>query len=280
MRPALALALAAALAVALSPSEARAGPWTRSLGHAYVKLGSNLFIADEFVDIDNQVSSASFFGATTSVYAELGIWERLHLQLALPHVVFTNTFPAGRSFLTAGGGDARVGLQWTSPLDLLPHALRLEAKIPLYDAAGPLELSRALREQFPLRGDGQLDLSLWLSLGGSLPGLPVYVFGELGHQLRTELFVGEGLPRSFLDTFLYTFEVGVTVCERVVVAVFSQGFLPYGDDEVTRGFVDLSAKLYAPVWRGLALEASAGFIPWATNASRGLSLGFGVSYNL
>lgn len=274
------LHVALALLCTLAPSAALAGPWTRSLGHAYVKLGSNLFIADEFVDLDNQVSSADFFGATTAIYAEVGLWERLHLQLLVPHVVFTNSFPGGTSFLTAGGGDARLGLQWTSPLELLPHALRLEAKIPLYDAAGPLELSRALREQFPLRGDGQLDLSLWLSVGGALPGLPVYVFGELGHQFRTELFVGEGLPRAFLDTFLYAFELGVTVYERVVVALTSQGFLPYGDDEVTRGFVDLGAKVYAPIWEGLALEASAGFIPWAVSASRGLSLGFGVSYNL
>lgn len=271
---------ALALLLTLLPSAAKAGPWTRSLGHAYVKLGSNLFLADEFVDLDNQVSSADFFGATTSVYAEIGVWERLHVQLLLPHVVFQNGFDDGTRFLTAGGGDARLALQWTSPLDFLPHALRLEAKVPLYDAAGPLELSRALREQFPLRGDGQLDLALWLSLGGSLPGLPIYVFGEIGHQLRTELFVGEGLPRSFLDTFLYAVEVGVTVYERVVVAVFSQGYLPYGDDEVTRGFVDLNAKLYAPIWQGLALEASVGFIPWAVSASRGLSLGFGVSYNL
>lgn len=264
----------------LLPSAAWAGPWTRDLGHAYVKVGSNFFVANEFVDLDNQVTSADFLGTTTSLYAEIGVWERLHLQLLMPHVVFRNAFPSGDGFLTAGGGDARIALQYTSPLRLLNHALRFETKLPLYDAAGPVELPRAVREQFPLRGDGQLDFTLWLSLGGSIPDLPIYVFGELGHQFRTEVFMGEGLPRSFLDTFVYAVEVGVTVYDRIIVALFSQGFLPYGADEVTRGFVDLNAKVYAPVWEGLALEGSFGFIPWAVSASRGLSFGFGVSYNL
>jgi hypothetical protein len=265
----------------LSSSSASAGPWTRDVGHAYVKLGSNLFLADEFVDINNQVQQgASFFGATTSVYGEVGIWKKLHLQFFLPHAVFRNTYDSGDQYLSAGGGDARVALQWTSPLEIFAHAIRLEMKVPLYDAADPEDVPPAVRAQFPLRGDGQLDVTLWLSAGGGLPGIPIYIYGEIGHQFRTEAFIGTGLNRAFSDTFVYVAEVGWTFYRQMVLAAFSQGFIPYQSDEFTRAFVDVNAKIYAPVWKGLALEANVGFIPWARAASKGLSVGFGVSYNL
>lgn len=274
-RLAAALAWSSLMAVA---STAHAGPWTKSLGHAYVKLSEGFFLSDSFVDPQGQLQQGTdFLGTTTAVYAEVGVYQNLHVQLWLPHVVFRNAFDNGDRFLTAGGGDANLGLQWSPALLPFAHAIRADFKIPLYDIANPRGPERP---RFPQRGDGQVDATVWLSAGDSIPGTPVYAFAEIGHRFRTEAFMGEGAERSYADSLAFAAQVGVTPLSPFIVAANVSGTVPYVSDDLTKGYLTLGGSIYAPVYEGLALEANLDTIAWARNSSAGLSFGFGVSYAL
>lgn len=260
----------------LAPSLAWAGPWTRDAGHAYVKLSESLYTADAFQDASGKVvGGVTYTGWTSAIYAEAGVAKGLHLQLFLPHSVASNDF-GGVTFRSARLGDARVAAQWSLPWLDFPQAVRAEVKLPLYDAAEP---GGAQGASFPLIGDGQVDGRLWLSAGGSLPGLPVYGFLELGYEHRTEWAVGEGLDRSFADGALAFAQVGATVWAGVVLTANAQAVLPLEKDASTKGYATVGPGLYAPVGGGLALEAGADFTPWARNSARGTQVSLGVSWS-
>lgn len=261
------------------PATAQAGPWTKSFGQAYLKVWEGAYLADGFVGRDGRFQpGADHLSLTTAAYGELGLADHLQAQAFLPYVVGRNTFDSGNRFLAAGAGDLLLAVQWDPQLLPIPAALRLEGKIPLYDVARPKGYAAA---QFPLRGDGQVDLTWWLSAGHTLRDLPLYGYLELGYRLRTELYVGEGAPsRNFADTVVAQAQVGLTPLGRLVVAG-NVGFVaPLADDAYTKGYLSLGLSLYAPVFEGLAVEANLDVLTLATNAANGLSLGLGVSYAL
>lgn len=256
---------------------AEAGPWTRSLGQAYVKLGEGWFFADEFVDASGQVQKgAAYLGQTTSVYGEVGLAEGLHLQFYVPHTIGTNELDGVGRFRSARVGDVTAGLQYSTPWLSLPHAARAEIKVPFYDASEPGGLQG---DNFPLVGDGQLDYTLWLSIGDSIPGTPLYALAEVGHRFRTETFIGEGLDRAFGDSFVAFGQVGVTVFSDIIVMANLQALRPYEEDAVTKGYVTLGPGLYAPVGGGLAFEAGYDATLWARNSANGQAVTVGLSYS-
>ena len=54
--------------------------------------------------------------------------------------------------------------------------------------------------------------------------------------------------------------------------------MPYGDDEVTKGYLTVGPALYWPVGDGgFAIEAGYDPIVWAVNSAEGYSVSLGIS---
>lgn len=260
------------------PPPAEAGPWTRDRGGVYAKLSSGVFIASTYVDPAGQtVDGVEYVGLTNALYAEVGVGPKLQLQVYLPHVIAENRYAdTGDRYLSFGGGDAKLGAQWSPPLPF-PAALRVDVKVPTYDVAEPGDVGEATL--FPALGDGQLDVDLWLSAGGSLDGLPLYGFVEVGHRVRTAQYIGEGDDIAYGDSFVAYGQLGYTVVGSVIVALNAQAVLPYEDDGVTKGYASVGPSVYAPVGGGFALEAYYDANVWARTSSRGQTVIAGVSFN-
>ncbi len=261
----------------MAAATAQAGPWTQNQGRFYLKVDQGFFVADSYVDASGQViKGTEYLGATTSLYAEVGIWKGLHLVTYLPYTFARNTFDDGGRFLNAGVGDAQLGVQYSPPIRTAAKtALKVEFKIPLYKVAG---IEGPLATQFPAFGDGQLDVTFWLSAGYSLPRKPLYFLAEAGYRHRTEVTVGGGDARRFGDGFVWLTQVGYTIKKRVGISLTFAGIVPFREDAWTKGYLTLGPALYIPVWRGLALEARFDPILWARNSSLGFGFGFGLSY--
>ena len=256
-------------------STSHAGPWSRSGGELYVKAGEGFFLADTYVDSSGTVREGTeYLGASTFAYFEVGLAPKLQIQGYLPFTVAQNTFADGVRYRQSGGGDALIGVQWSPPIPLT-SAIRLDFKIPMYDVGG---LEGPLASRFPAFGDGQLDITGWLSIGGSIPKTPVWVFAEAGHRFRTEGYIGEGDDREFLDSFVFGGQVGVNIHDRVFVAFSVSGVTPYKSDEVTKAYLVLGPGAGVMLGKGFAIEASFDPIIWSRNSSRGIGFGFGVSY--
>ena len=189
-------------------------------------------------------------------------------------LLVANVRPNGNAYLSAGGGDAKLAAQWSSPWLDWPHAARLEAKVPLYTPEQPPGQEGFF---FPAPGDGQLDVTVWLGAGGSAGA--VFGFAEVGHVFRTEVFFGDDPGRNYADGVAWLGQLGYDLF-GVVLAVNVQGVAPYEADETTRGTLDLGPSVYARVGGGLALEARYASTLWARNASSGHAAGVGVSYDL
>ncbi len=255
---------------------AAAGPWTKSPGEIYLKVGEGLFLSDSYRDSNGDVvqGDIGYLGATTSLYFEVGIWRGIHVWGYLPYLIAINNFhKEGHRTLNAGGGDALLGLQYTPPLPLpFPAALKLELKLPFYDVGGTPPL-------FPAPGDGQLDVTFWLSVGGSLHPTPLYFFGELGYRHRSEAFIGDGGTAEFHDGVAFFVSMGYAFGGRYILALNSGGILPFEASQSTKGYVTLGPALYLPITKGLAAEAS--FDPMIytnKNTAPGLGFSLGLSF--
>lgn len=270
--------------VLLVPASARAGPWSKDPGHWYFKLGQSLFTADGFRDAEGRFNTeSSYLGLNTFAYGEVGLVEGLQTQFYLPFTIGINSFDedstlrlstrcengllvndtSRRSF-----GDASAGLQYSPKLMTMPHALRADVKLPLYDLADP---RGACRDLFPQPGDGQLDITLWLSLGDSFHPRPFYLYGELGHRFRTEVFIGEATPQQYGDTFVFFGQAGWEFTRGAFLQLNLQLSLPYVDDSTTKGSVVLGPALFVPLEAGFAVETEVQFTPWASNSAEGVA---------
>jgi hypothetical protein len=261
---------------------AAAGPWTKNMGEFYVKAGEGFFLANSFRDAAGGLRpGVDYLSATTSLYFEVGVYNGLHVWGYLPYVVADNTFADSTRWRRASGGDAKVGLQYTPRFFALPFpaAMKLELKVPLYNANG-VGVGGRYDTYFPAPGDGQLDVTFWLSAGGSLGSFPLFFFAEVGYQLRTEAFVGAGdFDAEFGDGFAFYAQVGYTLFDSAVLAVNSGGVIPFDAGSYTKGYVTLGPSIYVPIWKGLAAEAS--FNPMIytnTNAAPGIGFSLGLSF--
>ena len=271
--------MVAACLVFQAAKPASAGPWSKDLGQFYAKVGQDFFWADSFRDSSGKlVKGTNYLGSTTSFYGEVGLSRGFHLQAYLPYMVGRNSFDDGGSFSRGSGGDAIFALQfkpiWPLPF---PVALRLEVKVPLYDVAG---VDSPLAEQFPAPGDGQLDFSYWLSLGGSIDSLGIYLFAELGYIQRTEVFVGKGIEGdiTFRDGVGFRAQAAYILFNRLHLGLTVNGVIAAASDETTKSTISVGPLIYCRLWEGLAVEASFSPAVYAKNSAMGMSAGLGLSY--
>ncbi len=267
--------------------QAQAGPWSQAPGHFYVKASQNFLFGRESIGPTGEVSGGDFFGASTQLYGEIGIFYGLQAQFFIPYSVFRVTRSPQEFYQLDSFVDSTVGLQWTPPFLQqaigFPIALRFDAKIPMYDQK-PFTQDPATKDtftRFPIIGEGQLDFTLWLSAGGSIPRTDLYLFAEVGYRFRSEVFVDQriaALGLDFLDSFVFQFQAGYNLFRRVLIMLNTSGVIPLGDSPVTKGFVGIGLGLYVPVWRGLAVEFNVDQMLWFKSAPPITSLGLGISY--
>ena len=263
--------VATTLAVVCVAGVARAGPWAKERGAFYLKVGESLFVGGAYRDrAGRTVSGVDYLGATTLAYFELGLGRGMQLIGVFPHVVARNRFDDGSRFLRASGGDAILGAQVTVGAAPFPLAMRVDAKVPLYDTGGA-------DARFPEAGDGQLDLTAWISAGGSLPDWPVYAFAEVGYRARTSVFLGDAGP-DYADTLALFGQAGVTLAECWLVVLNLGGAIALGRDAVTRSFVSLGPAVQWRWAHGLAIEAGVDPVVYANNASAGFGVSVGFSW--
>lgn len=272
------VAMLLASLVLVLPSLASAGPWTKEPGQVYVKASEMLFRSDTFVAANGErVSGTDYLALTSAVYLEAGLTKKLHFQAFMPWSFTRNEFTEiDTRYANVGLGDTILGLQITPYKLNLPYALRLETKIPLYDVAG-IEGPEA--NMFPALGDGQVDVTGWLSVGGSLYPKPIYFLGEIGYRHRTEIFYGEGSGLEFGNGLTFNAQVGYTFKERVLVAGNAGGVYSFVDDAFTQSFVTLGPTVAVFLPKGFALEAGASPMVWSRNNSPGTTYSIGVSYS-
>jgi hypothetical protein len=261
----------------LVAQSAVAGPWTRSTGEFYVQTGERLFLADSYVDNRGAlVNNVDYVGASTYLYMEAGIASQLQVHGYLPYIVAINSFIDDWRYMRGGLGDGLLGMQW-APFDDILLALRLDAKIPLYDLnnyEGPYTLN------FPALGSGQVDFTWWMSYGGNLPNRPLYIFAELGFRQRTGLYVGEGIdsPPDYGNSIPFNFQMGINRWAHFIPTLNIGGTIPFKDDGVTDGFVTLTEGAYIPLKGGFALVLGIDEIAWARNSALGYGFNLGFAY--
>jgi hypothetical protein len=229
------------------------------------------------------ISGTNYLGSTTSLYFEVGIWKELQVQGYLPYVIGINDQgEGGGKFMRLSGGDALLALQYGLPWpSLFPVAVRMEFKVPLYDVGG---VEGALAGNFPAPGDGQLDVSFYLSAGGSLHNIPLFFFAEVGYRHRTEHYVGTGNvdaagePVPFGDGIPFFAQVGYTFFHRVTLSVNTGGILSFENDGRTKSYVTVGPSLYIPIKWGLAAEAGFDPMVYTLNSAPGYGFTVGLSF--
>ena len=227
----------------LSASPALAGPWTKSTGEFYAKLGEGMYSADAFRTADGElISGTNYFSATTYLYAEYGLLDGLHLQTYIPFLAAQNKF-ANETFSDRGLGDASIAIQY-SPLKLaMPTAFRLEAKIPMYSG----DRSPNTPGGVPGRGDAQLDFTAWLSAGGGFSSIPLYMYADIGYQYRSQLTFSDTPRGPFSDGAVFIAQIGYNFFDRATLAVTSSGLLALKEDNISKSYITLGPSLFIPI---------------------------------
>ncbi len=291
---------AVCLLALLSPRVSEAGPWSRSPGKFYAKLNQGfLFSSDKRKEGD---PANPYFAASTTFYGELGLIYGLQLHLSAPYMFATMSRedPAKQHirYSLNSFGDGMVGLQWTPPFLQkrlgFPMALKINAKIPLYntpttnDPENEPGIPKDLDGSFPYQGDGQIDITIWYSVGGSIPNTPLYAFAELGYRIRTETFLDSrvGLySLNFADTLTFSGQLGWSFYRNMIAMLNLTALYPLIDENATfkdvysRGNVGVGVGLYIPVWKGLALEGNFNYLIPIVNTDSVVSFSVGLSYN-
>lgn len=265
-----ALALFLLSSFLLTPGLAEAGPWTKSTGEYYLKIGESFYRATSFrTGSGIQISGVDYFSATTYLYGEAGVWENLHIQTYIP-LMYSRTAIGGTDQSDFGFGDAKLGLQASPFPTPFPTSIRLEGQIPLY---GP-----PATPQTPARGDQQLDLTLWVSAGGGLSVLPLYFYADLGYMHRTDITFDDTVVPDFSDSFVALAQVGYTIADTLIVALNTSAILPFQEDSVTESYITVGPSIFWPITDRIALEMDGSFTPYSRNSAEGWALGFGISF--
>lgn len=279
---------------ALVPQLAAAGPWTKALGEHYVKVGADLYYTTDYADSrtsndDNEAGVQQFVGTAVNLYGEVGIFPLWPIQLTLsaPLTIGTSTFKdtalIGEGELgKATGvrpGDLRVALQTSILRKGFQLAPSVEVKIPMYGNDSVGKGLGPFREWVPIPGDGQIDITPMLLMGGSLPTdkVPLWVEGGIGYRFRTEAFIGWNTDTVFVDGIPFYASIGAAPGNAWVV-LRVDGYKNIKADEVSREAVTVGPSVGVTLWKGLAVEARIAGDVLAKNAPRGIAAGIGVSW--
>lgn len=285
------LVLASLGAALLAPSLAHAGAWTKGWGEYYTKLGADYYKAARYVDpaTGEEIEGLSFFGHQYSLYGEFGVLPVWPLQVSffVPVTIGTTTFEddmvfqpgeRGRASSTRFG-DAKFSLQAAILKKGFQLSPSFDVKVPLYSNDNVGSKFGIWSEAFPLPGDGQLDFTGWINLGGAIPRTPMFMQGGVGYRHRSDVFVGYDTDLDFVDGIPFTYTLGVNV--GPLLGMFQvDGVKNLRADEITRENLSLGAAMFLTVWRGLALEARFAAEVWANNAAQGISAGVGLSWRM
>jgi len=272
---------------ALFASASRAGPWNKAPGDGYAKLGSATFTSKVGCDDDGVCTPSDPFTLTAETlfaYVELGISERLTFTALVPFVFATNQSSFGVNFHTIGLADLTLGAQ----LGLLQGgpfvvASRFELKLPMYQG-GPSIAGRQSRivdgyprstRYFPALGDGQVDLTAFLSFGLSIPEIDAFIAFEPGYRHRTSVIT---------DAFVAQGTFGLFVLDRHILLlmnaqrVFTMPVVDERTDVLGKAYFAMGPAAMVYVTDGLAIEIGADVLLLGQNAAQGSQLSCGVSY--
>lgn len=269
-------------------SSAWAGAWTRDVGQVYAKAGADWYDAFAFVapGQSQEEAAGKYFGQQYGVYAETGVvpsgW-KAHVSVGLPLVVGSHTTVVrdvvGETNVRATTtrlGDLRAAAQ-VALHPKAPVALNVEVKLPMYRNGTVGDEYENFAEIFPKPGDGQVDVTPMV-FAGAAPWSGT--FGELGlgWRFRTEAFVGWDTDLEFSDGLVFNGKVGHDF-GRVIGVVGTDGTVSPSATDVTRQYVAVGGSALIDVVKDhFAVEPRLGTEVWALNASRGLSLGLGMSW--
>ncbi len=269
-------------------SPAAAGAWTKPQGGGYLKLGSATFSSWFTYDTEGvQKDSAPFLlrAQTLYGYGEVGITDWFTVVGFVPYIFSTNRHESGLSFHTAGLGDAMIGGQTRLlSTEVFTVSSRLELKVPLYRGGPSIEgrqsgtipgLPRST-PFFPALGDGQVDITGFLSAGAGIPVVDGFVTVDVGFRHRTA---------GLTDAVIVQGAGGVFTLGRRVLLMINAVRIesmdkssPFADEVVGKGFTSLGPAMSVFAWRGLALEVGCDFVFMGKNTAGGVQVLGGVSY--
>ena len=213
--------LAALLLSTTITSRAEAGPWTKAPGEGYAKVSTAVYTTSEHMissPTGLQYIDGAYVGSYTGVYTELGILPNLMGLVSLPFVYGMNLGPGDETYTNAGVGDVDFGAQLALPTPFT-SALKVVVKVPFYsNLAAGIEGSP---DYHPYLGEGQVDVTAWLSVGHSFHPKPFYTYLDIGYRHRTEAGPGP-LAIDFRDAFVYLVQGGYASDSWIVTAT-SQG---------------------------------------------------------
>lgn len=279
-------------AVLWGAEPAAAGAWTKPAGGGYFKVGSSTFVSDFAYDDEGLATTSDAFvlrAQTAYAYLEYGLADRLTVVGFVPFVLATNQHVSGVNFHTLGLGDALVGAQFgiVQPGDFpgfpLVFSGRIDLKVPLYQgepsvrglSTAPVEGFPRSTRFFPAIGDGQADLTGWLSASSPLPFIDAFANIDLGYRARTG---------PVTDAALVVVNAGWFVLGRVVLVQLTSQFLytfdvPEGERLILgKGFWALGPSMSVYATDNLAIEVGADAVFLGRNAAGGIQVLAGVSY--
>lgn len=283
--PGLGLSLPHALSLLLLmialPGSAQAGPWVKAPGDGYAKAYSAVYRTGEHqiaTPTGVEFVEGTFIGSYTGIYAEAGVAPRLMLLGTLPGVFAINQDEEGERFTNGGLGDMELGLQYQLTRSV-PIALRAVATLPLY--SNTAIVTPGTPTVRPFLGEGQVDITGWISIGHSLYPRPIYAYVDVGYRHQSD--VGPGpLNIDFKPAFVYMAQVGYAG-ESWLMTLGSQGQVPFSSSAGgNKTFLDVGASLFRRLsgsWWG-GLEGSGDVISrfGASQAPRGQRLTLALSY--
>jgi len=265
---------------------ASAGPWVRDLGHAYVKGGYSRFAASTFVQPDGStVDGTDYLGQTSHLYGEVGLAKGLQAVFNVPFVGSRNII-SDVSYINRWGGDLNAGLEYGRVLGKIPVSLQVLSKLPLYDNSD-LSIYGASASRFPAIGDGQVDLTALLAVGGGVSVGPVrgWLAGEIGYRHRTEWWLGDSSApdRTYLDGVPWSAQVGwsPTLKGRDMGWAFvsANGIQNFQTDTVTQQFVQANVGGALKIAKGFAVEVGYSAIVSARSSAPGSGINGGLSWS-
>jgi len=273
-----------------------AGAWVQEAGGYYAKASFQRFSSRQFVDASNQViplEDARFEGDLLGLYAEVGLGEGVGVVINTPYAASRNVhFDPRVVYANRWLGDVEVGLQYGRRLGAVPVSVSVLTKVPMYDNHDPA-LPMGSSGAFPILGDGQVDLTLWLATGGgfSLGTWRGWGQVEVGYRYRSPWTVFDSAPSGlrFVDGLPWHLQAGLQpVLGGKVRGWWSFdaiGLQNLSRDSRTKQSVQLSTSLAPMLWSAdavpwlgaLHLEGGAAWIPVARNSATGWSWNVGIS---
>jgi hypothetical protein len=277
--------IAAACAAAFWSGVALAGgPWSPAAGEYYASASAQRFVSRAYVDGTQQVvelEGGRFEGDLWALYGEVGLGRGLSLQAFVPYAAARTVVDEPRTvYAYRFLGDVEAGLRYGARPGGVPVSIAVLAKVPGY----PTALDAP--ELVPVLGDGQVDVTGWLAIGGSasVGSVSLWGYAESGVRVRTAIYPFASVDHHDPDeSWVWHAQGGVGPGWGGWWVVDVQGVHALGNDPRTRQLLQLSSGLAAPVARigeagpQLLVEGGGGLVPWARAGGTGWSARLGLS---